>query len=135
VPEEQRFILGIAYRAGADPAIAKGMDGGRDFLSEAELEQACWRWAQGGPRVGLFHLDGTETGADGEATATVVESYIYRSEIPWDLGDGLVVRKGDWVVGAILSPAAWLLYKQGRISGLSPQGIARRRKPGREVTS
>jgi hypothetical protein len=58
----------------------------------------------------------------------VVESYIYRNDQPWDLGDGLVVRKGDWVVGAILSPEAWSLYKSGRISGWSPQGSARRHR-------
>lgn len=124
MPEEQRFLLGIAYRAGADPAIAKGQDGGRDFLTGAELEKAAFSFMKNGPRVGLFHLDGT----DGEATATVVESYIYRNDEPWVLEDGLEVRKGDWVVGAILSPKAWDLYKQGRIAGLSPQGVARRRR-------
>ncbi len=125
MPEEQRFLLGIAYRAGIDPAIARGQDGGRDFLTEAELEKAAFTYMKNGPRVGLFHLDGT----DGEATATVVESYIYRNDEPWDLGDGLVVRKGDWLVGAILSPEAWRLYKAGKITGWSPQGVARRRKP------
>lgn len=123
MPEEQRFLLGIAYRAGADPAIAKGQDGGRDFLTEAELEKAAFSYMKNGPRVGLFHLDGT----DGDATATVVESYIYRNDEPWDLGGGLVVRKGDWLVGAILSPEAWQLYKAGKITGWSPQGVARRR--------
>jgi hypothetical protein len=129
VPDQpQRFLLGIAYRAGFDESITKGADGGRDIFSEAELERAAWQYAINGPRVGLFHLDGT----DGDATATVVESYIYRNEVPWDLGDGLEVRKGDWVVGVILSPRAWDLYEAGRISGFSPQGVARRRKLTRQ---
>lgn len=129
--EEQRFVLGIAYRAGIDPAIAKGLDGGRDFLSESELEKAAFSFLTNGPRVGLFHLDGTD---ENGGAAQVVESYIYRNEEPWDLGDGLVVRKGDWVVGAILSPKAWSLYKAGRITGWSMQGVAKRRKPAREAS-
>lgn len=131
MPEEQRFCLGIAYRAGADPAIAKGQDGGRDYFTEAELEKAAFSFLLNGPRVGLFHVDGTD--GDGGA-AQVVESYIYRNDQPWDLGDGLVVRKGDWVVGAILSPKAWDLYKAGKITGWSMQGTAKRRRPAREAT-
>lgn len=124
MPEEQRFLLGIAYQAGLDPRISKGADGGRDFFSSEELEKACHSYLRNGPRVGLFHLDGT----DGDATATVVESYIYRNDEPWVVSDDLVVRKGDWVVGAILSPRAWELYKSGKIGGWSPQGVARRRR-------
>jgi len=124
MPEEQRFLLGIAYQAGPDPRIRRGADGGRDYFEPAELEKACHSFLRNGPRVGLFHVDGT----DGEATATVVESYIYRNDEPWVVAEDLVVRKGDWVVGAILSPKAWQLYKSGRISGWSPQGTAKRRR-------
>jgi hypothetical protein len=127
---EQRFLLGIAYQAGPQPCIKKGQDGGRDYFEPDDLELAAHAYLAKGPRVGLFHMDGTETiSGAGEATATVVESYIYRNEQPWDLGDGLVVRKGDWVIGAILSPEAWFLYKSGKISGWSPQGTARRHAP------
>jgi hypothetical protein len=123
--EEQRYVLGVAYQAGPDPRIAKGLDGGRDFFSEIELEKAAWSLMFNGPRSGLFHIDGTD--ADGGA-AQIVESYIYRNEQPWDLGDGIIVRKGDWLVGAILTPRAWDLYKAGKIGGFSPQGVARRRR-------
>lgn len=126
--EPQRYCLGLAYQADRDPRIAKGQDGGRDFLTAAELEKSAWEFLANGPRVGLFHLDGTETDPDGEATATVVESYIYRPDQPWDLGDGLIVRKGDWLLGAVLSPKAWEMQQRGLITGWSPQGIARRRK-------
>lgn len=129
MPDEQRFLLGIAYRAGIDPAIAKGQDGGRDFFEPEELEKAAFTFIKNGPRVGLFHLDGTD---DDGGAAQVVESYIYRNDEPWDLGDGLVVRKGDWVVGAILSPKAWALYKAGKITGWSMQGVARRRRAVRD---
>jgi len=125
--EPQRYCLGIAYQAGPAPSIARGQDGGRDFLDAADLEKSAWEFLAKGPRVGMFHLDGTETDGDGEATATVVESYIYRPDQPWDLGNGIVVNKGDWLLGAVLSPRAWDLYQRGLITGWSPQGIARRR--------
>jgi hypothetical protein len=122
---EQRYVLGVAYQPGPDPLIAKGVDGGRDMFTEVELEKAAWSLLRNGPRSGLFHIDGTDAGG---GAAQVVESYIYRNEQPWDLGDGIVVRKGTWLVGAILTPKAWDLYKAGRIGGFSPQGVARRRK-------
>lgn len=122
--EPQRYCLGIAYQAGPDPLIAKGQDGGRDFLTAAELEKAAFEFMRNGPRIGLFHLDDT----DPDISATVVESYIYRNETPWDLGDGLTVRKGDWLLGAILSPKAWVMKERGLITGWSPQGVARRRR-------
>jgi hypothetical protein len=118
----QRYVLGIAYQAGPDPRIAKGRDGGRDFFTEAELEKAAWEFLKNGPRTGAFHLDGTD-----DAYATVVESYIYRNPQPWDLGTGLVVKSGDWLLGAILSDHAWNLYQRGLITGWSPQGTAMRR--------
>jgi len=121
--EPQRYVLGIAYQAGPDPRIAKGQDGGRDFFEAAELEKAAWEFLANGPRVGAFHLDGT--GEDG--LATVVESYIYRGP-DWDLGDRIVAKSGDWLLGAILSPAAWDMYRHGLVTGWSPQGVARRHK-------
>jgi hypothetical protein len=125
--EPQRYVLGIAYQAGPDPRIAKGQDGGRDFFTAAELEKAAWEFLANGPRTGMFHLDGTELDGNGEAVATVVESYIYRGP-DWNLGDGLVAKSGDWLLGAVLSPKAWEMHQRGLITGWSPQGVARRRK-------
>jgi hypothetical protein len=119
--EPQRYVLGIAYQAGPDPRIAKGADGGRDYFTTAELEKAAWSFLRNGPQVGLFHVDGTE------GAATVVESYIYRGP-DWDLGEGLVAKSGDWLVGAILDDRAWRLHKDGKLNGWSPQGTARRRR-------
>ena len=123
---EQRFVLGVAYQAGKDSRIAKGVDGGRDFFTEAELEKAAWSFLQNGPRVGAFHVDGTDQNG---GQATIVESYIYRNPVPWVVDDDLVVRKGDWVVGGILDDRAWQLHKAGKINGWSPQGTAKRRRP------
>jgi Putative phage serine protease XkdF len=122
---EQRYVLGVAYQPGKDDRIAKGVDGGRDFFTDAELEQAAWRFLADGPQVGLYHVDGT-LGA-----ATVVESYIYRGP-DWVLkgvdGSELVVKSGYWMLGAILDDRAWQMYKAGKITGWSPQGIAKRRR-------
>jgi hypothetical protein len=120
---EQRYVLGVAYQAGPDPRIKRGTDGGRDYFSPEELEKAAWSFLRSGPQVGLFHADGTEGAAE------IVESYIWRGD-DWDLGGGVVVKSGDWLIGAILDPVAWDLYKSGRITGWSPQGSARRITPG-----
>lgn len=121
--DEQRYVLGIAYQAGPDPRIAEGIDGGRDYFSPVELEKAAWNFLRSGPTVGLGHLDGTE------GTAQVVESYIYRGP-DWQVAPEVVVKAGDWLVGAILDPFAWQLFKAGRIDSWSVQGSARRIAPG-----
>jgi putative serine protease XkdF len=123
--EPMRLLIGIAYQAGPDPRITKGADGGRDYFTADELEKAAHSYLINGPRVGLFHVDGTDQGG---GQAQVVESYIYRNDEPWVVSEDLVVRKGDWVLGAILSPKAWQMYLDGKISGWSPQGTARRRR-------
>lgn len=120
--EPQRYLLSIAYQAGPDPRIATGADGSRDFFTKEELEKAAWEFMKTSRSMGLFHEDGTEGAAD------VVESYIYRGP-DWDLGDGVIVKAGDWLIGNILDPAAWALYESGDITGVSPQGTAKRRKP------
>ena len=117
--EPQRYVLGVAYQAGPDPRISKGADGGRDYFTPEELEKAAWRFLQDGPAVGLFHADGTD------GAGTVVESYIWRGP-DWDTGHGVIVKSGDWLVGAILDERAWRLYQAGHITGWSPQGSARR---------
>lgn len=118
---EQRYVLGVAYQAGPDQRIKRGADGGRDFFSAAELEKAAWGYLSGGPQVGLFHGPDDTIGH-----ATVVESYVYRGP-DWDHGDGVVVKSGDWLIGAVLDDAAWGLVKSGHVTGWSPQGTARRR--------
>ena len=42
--------------------------------------------------------------------------------------DDLIVRTGDWCLGAILTPESWDLYKSGKLTGWSMQGTARRRR-------
>jgi hypothetical protein len=118
---EQRYLLAVAYQADRDPRIQKGADGGRDFFSPEELEKAAWSFLPGGAKVGLFHGPDDTIGH-----FTVTESYIYRGP-NWDFGDGVVVKSGDWLIGGICDEVAWDLYKRGLITGMSPQGVARRR--------
>lgn len=124
---EQRYVLGVGYWAGPRDQIGTGADGGRDFISAVELEKSAWGYIKKGSRVGLFHAEHTEGHAD------VVESYIYRGP-DWHIidttGRTQVIKAGDWLVGMILDPIAWDLYKTGQLDGLSPQGRARRRQPG-----
>lgn len=123
--DEQRYVLGLAYQVGPDDKIQKGADGKRDFFSAEELEKCAWNFLKSGPQSGMFHADGTEGAAE------VVESYIYRGP-DWTVGqdgDGkdVIVKSGDWLVGAVLSEQAWELKKQGAIKGWSPQGRVQRR--------
>lgn len=117
---EQQYVLGIAYQAGPDPRIQRGADGGRDWFTAEELEKAAWGYLRNGPQSGLFHGPDSTLGH-----AEIVESYVYRGP-DWDLGNDVVVKAGDWLVGAILDDVAWQLYKSGRVTGWSPQGSARR---------
>jgi hypothetical protein len=117
---EDRYVLGVAYQAGPDPRIQKGADGGRDYFTAEQLEKAAWSFmADDGRLIGIEHADGTV------GHAQPVESFLWRWD-PLDLGDGIVIRKGDWLLGAILDEPAWQMYKAGKITGWSPQGSARR---------
>lgn len=116
----QRYVLGVAYQAGPDPRIKRGADGGRDYFTAEELEKAAWSFLRNGPSVGLFHGPESTVGH-----ADVVESYVYRGP-DWALDENVIVKNGDWLIGAILDDVAWDLYKSGRVTGWSPQGSARR---------
>ena len=122
---EQRYVLGIAYQAGQNPLIAKGADGARDFFTAEELEKAAWSFMKNRPVVGLFHTDGTE------GHFQVTESYIYRGP-DWPMGD-VIVKSGDWLIGGLCDEPAWRLVKERKVTGFSPQGVARRRRTARSA--
>lgn len=126
MPELQRYVLGIAYQAGRDERIKKGADGRRDYFSAEELEKAAWQFMESDREIGIFHADGT-TGH-----AVVKESYIYRGP-DWAVtnisGEDVIVKDGDWLLGAVLDQTSWRMFEQGLITGWSPQGAGRRRTP------
>ena len=75
--------------------------------------------------MNAFHVEGTED------CAVPVESFIWRWP-DWDTGDGIVVKDGDWSLGAILSPRMWARTRPGKVNGYSPEGTARRRRVAKE---
>lgn len=115
---DERYVLGIAYKAGKDPLIKKGLDGFRDFFTPHELELAS-RTFMKSLDSGVMHVDGTLGHAE------IVESYIYRGP-DWLMkaanGTEVLVKAGDWLVGAVLDEQAWEAAKSGRLNGWSPQG-------------
>ena len=121
--DEDRYLLTVAYPADKlDANVA--MDQHRDFAGAEVVEKAAWRFMQKGAKLGMWHQDGYDHCAE------VVESYIYRNPVPWEVpaADGTVqtVCKGDWLLGTILEPPTWALFKAGLIGGMSPQGRATR---------
>ena len=120
---EARFVLGLAYPADR-PDVGRALDGHRDVASADVVEAAAHNWMRKSLKAGLWHKSGT-TGR-----VQVVESYIYRNPTPWVTTDvagrHAVIRKGDWIVGAILDEEAWAAAKAGAIDGFSPQGSATR---------
>lgn len=123
--DEQRFIVALAYQVGRDDRIGKGLDDGRDYFTAEQLEKAADSFARNGMGGGAFHLAGTA----GQFEPT--RSWIHLGP-DWTVtgpdGAVTVVKAGDWLVGGYLSPGAWDLYKRGKITGLSPQGTAKRLK-------
>lgn len=123
--DEQRYVLMVAYPSmKADKWVAQ--DGYRDFGQAPVIEAACFNFMRKGCNLGLFHQAGHDPGE-------VVENYIYRGPT-WvvkseDDGSEQVIEPNDWLVGMILTPEAYSLYKKGIITGASPQGKARRRTP------
>jgi len=122
--DEDRFVLGIAFKAGRYPELRKGADGKKDIATAEVIEKAAWQYLREGRESGIEHIDGTLGHAE------VVESYIYRGP-DWLLktvtGQDVLVQNGDWLVGMILDDAAWALRKAGKLNGLSPQGRVARR--------
>lgn len=129
---EQRYVLGVAYQSGPDPLIKTGADGSRDYFPPDELEAAAWQFMKS-REAGLFHADATNA-PDILDHVEVVESYIYRGP-DWELPNKQVVKAGDWLIGAIVDEPTWNLVKTGKITGWSPQGVAKRRKPTKGTAS
>lgn len=118
----QRFVMGVAYPADR-PDVGKALDGHRDVASAAVVEAAAHRWMLKSQQAGLWHREGT-TGH-----IQIVESHIHRGP-EWPTTDvsgrQVVVKAGDWLLGAILDDEAWAAALSGRIDGWSPQGSATR---------
>lgn len=119
--DENRFLLLVAYSPNRMPH--RGADRHIDVVSAPALEKACWRFMDNGHQAGLWHEAGHKH------SARVVENYVYRGP-DWVLkspaGTEEVIKAGDWLVGFILDPPTWGMYKSGLIAGASPQGDCHR---------
>jgi hypothetical protein len=117
--DTQRYTLGVAYPHSE-------LDSHGDFTDETELEQAAWNFMRVGDREGRGRRRHRPRGRH-RRRAQVVESYIYRGP-DWtiDVGDGetVVVKAGDWMVGAIWTEEAWPRIEKGELTGWSIQGMA-----------
>lgn len=114
----QRFVLGIAFPS-------EKLDGHKEWMSRAEVENAAWNYVRKGRTVGFYHADATLGHAE------IVESYIYRGPdwVTKDIeGAEQTIREGDWLLGAILDPPAFDLVLKGKADGWSLDGLARRRR-------
>ena len=124
--DERRYALGLAYAARIAPG--RGADGFNDWISEENLELACWQWTAKSREIGLFHKDGELYDNHG----TVVESYIFRAP-DWRVispitGEEVVIKTGSWMLGVVFDEYGWGLVKAGLVNGWSPEGGAVRRK-------
>lgn len=123
---EDRFVLGVAFKAGYYDGLRKGADGRTDVVPADVIEKAAWQHMreQGGRLSGIQHMDGTLGHAE------LVESTIWRGP-DWLIktvnGQEVVIEAGDWIVGYILDEPTWALAKAGKLNGLSPQGRVARR--------
>jgi hypothetical protein len=129
--EEDQVLLLVAYDPNTIPH--RGMDGFRDVVSPRVLEKACWKFAENGAKVTLFHK-----GIEHECH--MVENYVFRPDEPWVVKDevtgeptGAVIRKGCWLVAVKCDDPTWALYKSDQIGGGSPEGACRRIPPRRET--
>jgi len=122
---ELQYTLVCVYPADkADVAVAQ--DGHRDFASKEAVREAAWNFLRKGAKVGMGHEDGTE------GAGLVVESFLWPAD-DWTTPTGYVVKEGDWMGGIVWDDPAWDLVKAGKITGVSMQGSARRRKPTAEA--
>jgi hypothetical protein len=118
IPNAKRFALGVVYPANR-------VDGHKDFMGPDEVERVAWDYARNHRQIGMFHADGTLGHAD------VVESYIHRGP-DWVTaamdGTEVVIKAGDWVMGALFDPPAWQLVVSDAVNGWSVDGRMKRRK-------
>jgi Putative phage serine protease XkdF len=125
---ERRYTLCLVYPA-ERPDVSVAMDGYRDFATCGAVQDAAWSYLRKGGQVGLMHAQGTAGSGD------VVESYLWPGD-DWVMraadGSRQVIRKGDWLAGIVWSRKAWDLIKSGRVTGVSMQGTAVRRRPTRD---
>ena len=116
-PGDERYVLGIVL----EPEV---VDAQGDIYSADEIRQAAHRFMQEFGGLGLMHRLRVND------QVKVLESYL--APIDFTIGE-ITVRKGTWLLAVrVLSDELWEQVKDGRLSGFSMGGSARRQavEPG-----
>jgi DNA adenine methylase len=110
-PTDERFVLGIVL----EPEV---VDAQGDIYSPEEIRGAAHRFMEEFGGIGLMHRLSVND------QVKVLESYLAPTD--FDLA-GVRVRKGTWVLGVrVLADELWEQVKDGRLTGFSIGGSARR---------
>lgn len=122
--EELQYTLSVAYFAG-QPDVGKAADGYRDFAPAPVVREAAWAFMEKSREVGAWHAEGVV------GRGQVKDSFIWPDDWPdFEVpGKGVTLTKGDWLLGVRWDDDAWADIKAGRMTGMSPQGSAARRRP------
>jgi DNA adenine methylase len=110
-PDDERFVLGIVLEP-------EQVDAQKDIYSAAEIRTAAHRFMEEFQDVGLMHKMRVN------GAVKIVESYL----APADLTiAGTHIKQGTWLLGVhVLSDALWEDVKDGKLTGFSIGGSARR---------
>ncbi len=110
-PGDERFVLGIVLQP-------EEVDAQKDIYSAAEIRAAAHRFMEEFQDIGLMHKMRVN------GAVKIVESYL----APTDLTiAGAQVKQGTWLLGVhVLSDALWEDVRDGKLTGFSIGGSARR---------
>ena len=110
-PADERYVLGIVL----EPEV---VDAQGDIYSPDEVRQAAHRFMEEFGGLGLMH----RMRVNGQVK--VLESYL--APVDFTVGEA-TVRKGAWLLAVrILSDELWAEVKDGKLTGFSIGGSARR---------
>ena len=110
-PSDERFVLGIVL----EPEV---VDAQGDIYSADEIRQAAYRFMEEFGGLGLMHRLAVND------QVKVLESYV--APVDFEIA-GVPVKKGTWLLGVrVLSDELWEQVKDGKLTGFSIGGSARR---------
>ncbi len=110
-PGDERFVLGIVLEP-------EEVDAQKDIYSAAEIRMAAHRFMEEFQDVGLMHKMRVN------GAVKIVESYLAPADITIA---GTHIKQGTWLLGVhVLSDALWDEVKDGKLTGFSIGGSARR---------
>jgi hypothetical protein len=114
VSEEEHIVGGIVYEP-----MKEDVQG--DFATEEEIREACYYFMEHSQKFKLQHKGQPIT-----QKINILENYI----VPEDfVVNKQKVRKGSWMlIIRVLDAGIWKDIKEGKITGFSMAGLARRRK-------